>query len=628
MLEPLGQGGMGMVWLARDETLHRDVAVKEVVPPAGLTEDERAEMNARSLREARAIARLSHPNVVRIFDVVTVDGRPWIVMEYLSGKSLAALMGEQGRLAPVKVAEIGLGVLAALRAAHGAGMLHRDVKPGNVMLGDDGRVVLTDFGLATLPGDPAVTRTGLILGSPSYISPERVEGGAVGPAADLWSLGATLYAAVEGQSPYARPNAMATLAALATEEPAPPRLAGPLKPLLAGLLRKDPRLRMTAAEAEQVLLRVAVGRRGGAGFLSGVRPGAVPGQRRTAPPLALPARAAATPAAPEAERPARTLPDPQRPAEPKTPAESDVPAGLDVPAESKASAKSKPPAGPKAPAAGGPAASGAAPAVAAAAGAGPAASKPKTAAAAAAVPGQRAGSNAADRAVGAAEVPGPPEGALVARQQKSRLLVIAAAAAVVLAVIAVVVVPRLGGKPRGDAATGTSPSAAASPSAAVSPSALPSPSPSGLVLPEGWYMYKDRTGFAVAVPRTWKVTRDRTIVRFKEPDGGRLLLVDQSDSPKKDPVADWTRQEGNRVRAGHWNDYRRVRIVKVDYFIACADWEFTYQGTSGRVHVINRGFVTGPKQAHAIYWSTPESQWQDNLDEFALITASFQPNPV
>lgn len=610
---------MGMVWLARDETLHRDVAVKEVVPPAGLTEDERAEMNARSLREARAIARLSHPNVVRIFDVVTVDGRPWIVMEYLSGKSLAALMAEQGRLAPVKVADIGLGVLAALRAAHGAGMLHRDVKPGNVMLGDDGRVVLTDFGLATLPGDPAVTRTGLILGSPSYISPERVDGGEVGPAADLWSLGATLYAAVEGQSPYARPNAMATLAALATEEPAPPRLAGPLKPLLVGLLRKDPRLRMTAAEAEQVLLRVAVGRRGGGGFLSGVRPGAVPGQRRTAPPLALPARAAATPAAPEAERPARTLPDPQRPAEPKTPAASDTPAKSTAPAE------------PKAPAAGGPAAAvpATAPAVAgAAAGAGAAAAKPKAASAAAAVPGQRAGSGAADRAVGSAEVPDAPQGALVARPGKGRLLAIAAAAAVVLAVIAVVVVPRLGGKPRGDVATGTSPSAPASPSAAASPSPLPSPSPSGLVLPDGWYMYRDRTGFAVAVPRSWKVTRDRTIVRFKEPDGGRLLLIDQTDKPKKDPVADWTRQEGDRVAAGHWNDYRRVRIVKVDYFIACADWEFTYRGNSGRVHVINRGFVTGPKQAHAIYWSTPESQWQDNLDEFALITASFQPNPV
>ncbi|MFC7762913.1 serine/threonine-protein kinase [Catellatospora bangladeshensis] len=255
-----------MVWLATDESLKRDVAVKEVVPPAGLTTEERDEMYARSMREARAIARVSHPNVVRIFDVVNVDGRPWIVMERLTGRSLAAVMAEEGPLAPERVADIGLGVLAALRAAHNAGMLHRDVKPANVMVGDDGRVVLTDFGLATLPGDPAVTRTGFILGSPSYIAPERVDGGDVGPAADLWSLGATLYAAVEGQGPYHRPNAMATLAALATEEPTPPRLAGPLKPLLSGLLRKDPSVRMKAAEAEQTLLRVAVGRRGGAAF--------------------------------------------------------------------------------------------------------------------------------------------------------------------------------------------------------------------------------------------------------------------------------------------------------------------------------------------------------------------------
>lgn len=606
---------MGMVWLARDETLHRDVAVKEVVPPAGLTDDERAEMNARSLREARAIARLSHPNVVRIFDVVTVDGRPWIVMEYLSGKSLAALMAQEGRLAPAKVADIGLGVLAALRAAHGAGMLHRDVKPGNVMLGEDGRVVLTDFGLATLPGDPAVTRTGLILGSPSYISPERVEGGEVGPAADLWSLGATLYAAVEGQSPYARPNAMATLAALATEEPAPPRLAGPLKPLLVGLLRKDPRLRMTAAEAEQVLLRVAVGRRGAAGFLGGVRPGAVPGQRRTTTPAALPARAAAAAAVPEAERPARTLPDPQRPADEQGPADPQRPADPKQTTEQQQASGDGSQASAPGP--------GTAPAAASASGAAPA-GKPKGSAA----PVQRTGSGPGDRAVGAAPIPATSDGALVARSRKGRAVTLLAVAAVVLAVLAVVIVPRLGGKPRDNVATGGSPSASASPPAAASPSALPSPSPSGLVLPDGWHLYRDRTGFAVAVPRTWTVTRDRTIVRFKEPNGGRLLLIDQSDNPKPDPVADWTRQEAKRVAAGDWNDYRKVHIVKVDYFIACADWEFTYRGNSGRIHVINRGFVTGPKQAHAIYWSTPESQWQDNLDEFALITASFQPNPV
>ncbi|MDI1463495.1 serine/threonine-protein kinase [Catellatospora sp. KI3] len=529
LLQPLGQGGMGVVWLARDETLHRDVAVKEVVPPAGLTEDERAEMNARSLREARAIARLSHPNVVHIFDVVTVDGRPWIVMEYLRGRSLAALLAEQGRLDPAKVAAVGLGVLAALRAAHGAGMLHRDVKPANVMLDDDGRVVLTDFGLATLPGDPAVTRTGLILGSPSYIAPERVEGGEVGPAADLWSLGATLYAAVEGQSPYARPNAMATLAALATEEPPPPRLAGPLKPLLEGLLRRDPRQRMGAAEAERLLRRLSAGQRGGK------RPEGVAG----------------------AFAPGR-----------------------------------------------------------------------------AATPAPRSATSSAERAVGAAAVPPATGAAPVARSRKRRAMALGAVAAVVLAVLAAAIVPRLNSEPRGTAAADGSPSATAASSAAASsspsptPTALPSPSPAGSVLPSGWHLYRDRTGFAVAVPIGWKVTRDGTIVRFTEPDGGRLLLVDQSDSPKKDPVADWKRQEARRTAAGDWDDYQRIHIISVDYFIACADWEFTYRSRSGRVHVINRGFVTGPKQAHAIYWSTPESRWNDNLDEFALITASFQPNPV
>lgn len=576
---------MGMVWLATDESLHRDVAVKEVVPPAGLTTEERDEMYARSMREARAIARVSHPNVVRIFDVVTVDGRPWIVMERLTGRSLSAVMAEEGPLPPERVADIGLGVLAALRAAHGAGMLHRDVKPGNVMVGDDGRVVLTDFGLATLPGDPAVTRTGFILGSPSYIAPERVDGGDVGPAADLWSLGATLYAAVEGQPPYARPNAMATLAALATEEPTPPRLAGPLKPLLAGLLRKDPSVRMKAAEAEQTLLRVAVGRRGGQGFLPGVRGKSVPAQRQSAPAYVPRARrtdsgdvapAAALPSGPAADQPAAD-------ASPQT----------GVPA----------------------------PAAAAPAGA----AGPQTAATRRPAADEQATPDAGGNPPGGPS-PSAPDGVAPSRPGRRRVAVLVAAGLAVLVVAVVFLLPRLGDKTAPEQSAGAAPSSA---SASASPSASPSaaPSPAGLVLPAGWHLYRDRTGFAVAVPKTWRVSRQRTIVRFEEPSGGRLLLIDQSDSPKKDPVADWKRQEARRVAAGDWNDYRRVRIEKVDYFLACADWEFTYQGRSGRNHVINRGFVTGPKQAHAIYWSTPESKWQDNLDEFALITASFQPNP-
>ncbi|WP_368052510.1 protein kinase [Micromonospora sp. HUAS LYJ1] len=271
LLSPLGQGGMGRVWKARDEVLHRDVAIKELVPPPSLTDDERREMRERSLREARAIARLNHVNVVRIFDVLRTDGDPWIVMEYVASKSLQDTLAEDGPVPPARAVEIGLGVLGALKAAHKAGVMHRDVKPGNVLLGTDGRVVLTDFGLATIPGDPNVTRTGMVLGSPAYIAPERARDGTAGPEADLWSLGATLYAAVEGKSPYARPSAIGTLAALATEPLPPAKNAGPLKPVLTGLLRKDPAERITADVAERMLRRAAGKRARGISLLDGVR---------------------------------------------------------------------------------------------------------------------------------------------------------------------------------------------------------------------------------------------------------------------------------------------------------------------------------------------------------------------
>ena len=260
LLKSLGSGGMGRVWFARDEVLRRDVAVKEVVLPEDLSPEDREELCLRTLREARAAGRLSHPNVVQIYDVVETQGRPWIVMELIRSRSLYQVMKQDGPLPPRRVAEIGLFLLAALQAAHRAGVLHRDVKPGNVLLADDGRVVLSDFGLATFDGgDGSVTRSGLILGSAQYIAPERARDGASGPETDLWSLGATLYAAVEGRSPYARDTSMATLTALATEPPDSPQRAGPLKSVLLGLLRRNPRARMGFKEAERLLRRVASG---------------------------------------------------------------------------------------------------------------------------------------------------------------------------------------------------------------------------------------------------------------------------------------------------------------------------------------------------------------------------------
>ncbi|MEW2428847.1 serine/threonine-protein kinase [Micromonospora sp. NPDC047644] len=254
LLDLVGTGGMGRVWLARDEMLHRDVAVKEVVPPAWLAETEREELRLRTLREARTAARLNHPNVVRLYDVVHDRESPWIVMEYVPSRSVQQIISAEGPLSPQSTARIGLAVLAALRAAHAAGVLHRDVKPHNVLVADDGRVVLTDFGLATFDGgDGVMTGPGTVLGSPQFVAPERAREGVSDVRTDLWSLGATLYATVEGQSPYARSSAMATLSALATEPPDPMRRAGPLRPVLIGLLQRDPWRRLTAAEAEPLL---------------------------------------------------------------------------------------------------------------------------------------------------------------------------------------------------------------------------------------------------------------------------------------------------------------------------------------------------------------------------------------
>ncbi|HEX2356083.1 MAG TPA: serine/threonine-protein kinase [Micromonosporaceae bacterium] len=550
LVEPLGEGGMGRVWRARDEVLHRDVAIKELVLPPALTTEERQELRERSMREARAIARLSHVNVVRIFDVVSTDGDPWIVMEYIPSRSLQHVLTADGPVGPQRAAHVGLSILGALEAAHQAGVLHRDVKPANVLLADDGRVVLTDFGLATVHGDPTVTRAGLVLGSPAYIAPERARDGTATPEGDLWSLGATLHAAVEGRSPYGRESAMATLAALAVEPPPPPRHAGPLKPVIAGLLRRDPATRIGPDEARRLLLRAA-GRRD-----------------RRGPAFALIRRTRTE--GPPADRPAAVVPSPREPAPPPEPAVA-PPSTVEGPARGVAAVITRAP-----------------------------------------------------------REPG---------SQRRTVIGATLAAAVAILVLLVVLLPGGERGPRGGAAPPASPSAAASQTPAAPPTTgapttappttagPPSASPTGLVLPSGWHMYHDRTGFAVAVPVDWTVSRDRTIVYFRDPRGGRLLGIDQSDTPKADPYTDWLRQEEYRVARGDWNEYELIGIRRVEYRdYPAADWEFRYTSDRGtRIHVINRNFITAPDQAHAIYWSTPDSTWTQNLDDFALITNSFQP---
>jgi eukaryotic-like serine/threonine-protein kinase len=513
---------MGRVWLGYDEVLHRDVAVKEVVPPPGLTAAEQDMSNERSLREARAIARLNHPNVVRIYDVVNKQPHPWIVMEYVPSRSLHQVVVEDGPLPPAEVARIGLAVLAALCAAHRAGIVHRDVKPSNVLLSEQ-RVVLTDWGLATMEGDVTVTRTGMIIGSPAYISPERARDGAYSPGSDLWSLGATLYAAVEGRAPYERASAIATLTALATEEPDPPTHAGPLRPALDGLLVKDPGRRMDAFEAEQALRRAQ----------------GLPAPRQRSAPW----RAQPRPADPEAP-----------PAAPLSPAPEGVPTPEAEPAPAR------------------------------------------------------------DRSTLRRRV-------LLIAIVLELLLILGVGGAFALRLRHTPATPRPG--PSAAATSAAAASSAAAATSAAPPTGSASPPP-GATLPAGWHFVHDATGFTVAVPDGWTRSERDGIVYFRDPDGSRLLGIDQTNQPKPDPVADWQDQARVRVAHGDFPGYQLITIKAVAYHVKAADWEFLYNGHNTRLHVINRGAIFNEHQAYGFYWETPDAQWAANLDNFALITSTFQ----
>ncbi|MEW2360179.1 serine/threonine-protein kinase [Spirillospora sp. NPDC029432] len=262
LVSEIGQGANGTVWRGHDDLLDRAVAIKELRLPEDLSEDDRVVFYRRTLREARAPAQLRTPSIVEVYDVVIEQGRPWIVMELIEAPNLEELVARSGPLPPERVGHIGRQLLEALAAAHKAGIVHRDLKPSNVLLDGD-RVVLTDFGLAFSSGSVSLTRSGHFMGSPAYVAPEVAAGEKATPRSDLWSLGATLFAALEGRPPFERENVMATLSALANEPAPPMQNAGALAPVVTGLLEKNPTRRLSHARAVDRLERALTGPRAG-----------------------------------------------------------------------------------------------------------------------------------------------------------------------------------------------------------------------------------------------------------------------------------------------------------------------------------------------------------------------------
>ena len=250
VIEEAGRGGMGSVWRCVDERLGREVAVKQVGRMPGESVTDRA----RALREARSSAALNHPNVVSVYDAVAEDDHVWLVMEYVRGRTLAQILRDEGALAPARVAWIGAQVADGLAAAHARGTVHRDVKPGNILVTDDDRARISDFGIARTAGDDTLTQSGMVTGTPNYLAPEVAGGGEPRLASDVWALGATLFAAVEGRAPYdSNPNALAVLATIAAEEPPAPERAGPLTEPIRRMLDRDPDSRWSMGDVAHAL---------------------------------------------------------------------------------------------------------------------------------------------------------------------------------------------------------------------------------------------------------------------------------------------------------------------------------------------------------------------------------------
>ncbi|MGW9396529.1 serine/threonine-protein kinase [Streptomyces sp. NPDC055642] len=656
----LGRGGMGTVWRAQDETLGRTVAVKELRFPSSIDEEEKRRLITRTLREAKAIARIRNNSAVTVFDVVQEDDRPWIVMELVEGKSLAEVIREDGLLEPGRAAEVGLAVLDVLRSAHREGILHRDVKPSNVLIAEDGRVVLTDFGIAQVEGDPSITSTGMLVGAPSYISPERARGHKPGPAADLWSLGGLLYAAVEGTPPYDKGSAIATLTAVMTEPLEEPRNAGPLRDVIYGLLTKDPAQRLDVSGARAMLNAVvnAPGPKAAdqepADATKIVPLPEQPGERdvrgrrgeeagekfrgalRTVRKAAAAAGSAGAAAAARAKSGGHTT--------------SSAPGTAAVPPEAAVGAS------------GAGARPAAFPSTSTSTSASPSAAAPPPAAA----PRQPAtgGRSSGWPVMTPPDLPSRPvpRASLTDVVPRRTLVVIAVVA--VLAVLGIVLAVVLsGGDDEGDkgangsggerAVASQDPSpdtksddndgtdgtrgddrATASAGKETGTGTGTSDQGAGAGGPDGsagdgggaaaTQTYKGSQGYSIGLPAGWKFqTSGAAGDRFTGPDGQKLL-IGWTTTPKDDPVADWKNQERGMVRS----QYQRIRIEPVEYRgWNTADWEFTYVDGGTKYRSVDRGTVVGDRLGYGLMYTAKADKWgsDQRKNTWRTLTETFRP---
>ncbi|NJP48057.1 serine/threonine protein kinase [Streptomyces sp. PRB2-1] len=580
LLERIGRGGMGTVWRAQDELLDRQVAVKKLHPPQPhMGDEELATLFERTRREARAAARISHPNVIVVHDVVDDAGLPSIVMEYVPSVTLGELLKERGALPPAEAARIGRGMIAALIAAHRAGILHRDVKPGNVLLGHGqdgspaqagrGRVVLTDFGIAQASGTSTLTRTGELIGSIDFLSPERIRGAAPGPEADMWALGATLYQAVEGSSPFRRPTAIETAYAIAEEPVAPPPNAGALTDVIAGLLAKEPGKRLSAAEAERMLripaaeqdtALVDVGGTGPTRVLpppangtgGGTGSGPVPGPRTgTFGPYPTPY---ATPAQPQ--------PQPQH-------------AGY--------ATGSFPPGG---------------------------------------APAQGA----------------PPPHHPPPRRRTGRWIAAAVAVAVVAGAVAVALDRAHRGNTAGGDPTATPTATATTPVTTPvttdptdDPTAPPTTEPPATYepppVPDGYHLEdQDNRGYSVPVPDGWrkKVEDDGDQVSYVDPTGTVGLKISALDYAGPDPYQHWLDLEPQTAAKVDQYHQERMERTKTPDGQNAALWQFTFEGSSATFRAVDLGFGKEGGREYAVYLSAPKAQWTHYKPVFDNAVAGFR----